>query len=125
VNLSKTTEKAFDSARDASKLIITLSIGIIAFTVTFAKELGGLTPHGFWERFFLIVSWVAFLASAVIGIWPQLAMTEELDPKPPRSEEAKEPTINSVKITYPFRIQIIAFLLGIIAVVCYGAIKTL
>ena len=54
MDLDKTREKAFEYARDCSKLIVTLSTGIVAFTVTFSKELGGLTPAGCLQRFFLV-----------------------------------------------------------------------
>ncbi|PYL55851.1 MAG: hypothetical protein DMF29_00290 [Verrucomicrobia bacterium] len=125
MDLSKTAEKAFESARDTSKQIITLSTGTIAFTVTFSKELSGLTPRGCWQTVFLLASWIAFLTSAVIGIWTQLALTEELEPAVPAAGQPKEPSINSRKITCPFQIQIVAFLVGILTVVIYGAIKIL
>jgi hypothetical protein len=125
MDLSKTTEKAFESASDASKLIITLATGIIAFTVTFSKELGGPTPKGCWQTSFLLASWITLLISAVVGVWTQLALTEAMDPKLAAGQTSTEPTINSGKIKCPFQIQIVTFLLGIIAVVLYGAFKVL
>jgi hypothetical protein len=109
MDFPKTAEKAFDSARDTSKLIITLATGIIAFTVTFSKELGGLTPKGSWQTASLLTAWLALLVSAVIGIWTQLALTEALDPKPAPGEQLGEPTINSRKITCPFQIRSLPF----------------
>ena len=116
-------EKSFDSARESSKLVIALATGVIAFTVTFAKELGGLRPADFLESAALLLAWGSLLVSTVVGVWTQLAITDVLGAAANGGDEG--PTIRSRKIMVPFRWQLIYFLLGIGAMAVYGGLRIL
>jgi hypothetical protein len=114
-------EKAFDNARDTSKLATTLSAGIIAFTVTFSKESGGFQPGASVENIMLALSWVFLLGSSIVGIWTQLAITDSLDPKIKQGDY--QPSIRAKKIIVPFRIQLLSFIGGVLILVVYGAVR--
>src|SRR5215468_10416340 len=64
--------KAFDFAADATKQILTLSTGILALTITFAKDILGAPGH--WSRL-LGWSWILYLISILCGVWTLLALT--------------------------------------------------
>ena len=116
-----TTEKAFANASETSKLLITLSTGIIAFTIAFLDKTAFFKPSSGCEKIILLVSWIIFLASAVVGIWTQLALTDVLEPK--LKVEPFTPTIRSLKVKIPFRIQATTFVAGVIMIVLYGSVK--
>src|SRR5258708_1415065 len=116
-----TTEKAFQYASESSKLLITLSTGIIAFMITFLDKVVFMKPGSMCEKVILIVAWVIFLGSAIVGVWTQLALTDILEPKTKSSQF--KPTIRSRKVKVPFQIQAITFISGIIMIVIYGCLK--
>lgn len=116
-----TTEKAFDFASESSKLLITLSTGVIAFMIAFLDKDASMKPVTDFEKVVLIISWIIFLVSAIVGVWTQLALTNVLEPKVKPSPFS--PTIQNEKIKLPFKIQIISFVLGIAMTVVYGGIK--
>ena len=113
-------DKAFDSVRDTSKLVTTLSAGIIAFTVTFSTELGDFEAGVRAENILLALSWVALLTSSIVGVWTQLGITTVLAPK--EKHDTYQPSIRLMKIEYPFRIQLVSFIVGVLILVVYGAI---
>jgi amino acid transporter len=113
-------EKSFEYASDSSKLLITLATGIIAFTVTFAKEFEA-KPSSRAQAILLLVSWIVLLASAVLGVSTLLAITGELDPPDERKDHV--PSIRDPKIKFPLRLQILTFLIGVILIVVYGGLK--
>ena len=116
-------EKSFDSAGETSKLLITLSTGVIAFcvTVTNIKESDKtlLTPMTSNQKWILVSSWFFLLISIGIGVWTQLAITHVLS----EENNSNPPSAWNRKITVPFQLQIFTFLLGIIAVMIYGTIR--
>ncbi len=113
-------EKSFTSAAEASKLLITLSTGVIAFcvTVTNVKETDKtlLAPSTGYQRFVLISSWVLLLIATGIGVWTQLAITHVLS----EASQSQPPSAWNQKITVPFQLQIVTFLLGVVALTLYG-----
>ena len=115
------TEKSFDFASESSKLLITLSTGIIAFMIAFLDKDANMKPANGDEKFVLLLTWIIFLVSAIVGIWTQLALTDVLEPK--EKTEAYNPTIRDTKIKVPFRLQAISFILGVILTVIYGFVK--
>ncbi|MFT3702133.1 MAG: hypothetical protein QM802_07175 [Agriterribacter sp.] len=115
------TEKAFNFAGESSKLLITLSTGVIAFMIAFLDKDASMKPETTCEKVILIISWIIFLAAAIVGIWTQLGLTNVLEPKV--KPTPFNPTIQNEKIKTPFRIQIILFAVGIMMTVIYGAIK--
>ena len=122
-----TTEKAFQYASEASKMITTLSSGIIALTVTFSKEIGTINLNLTRAGVLLLFSWLFLLGAASCGVWVQLAITQVLEPTEEDLKEVKKkelPTnINRWKIKLPFQIHVGAFILGMICVVIFGLIK--
>jgi hypothetical protein len=116
-------EKSFDLARDTSRLITTLSTAVIAFTVTFAKEIGGLPPSSTLEAIILLLSWASLLLSTVCGILTQLAITQVLDSA--IGKEDRQISVWDIKIKIPFRWQWVAFLIGIAAIAVYGFLRML
>ena len=72
-------KKAFDFCADATKQLITLSTGIVAFTVTFGKDFIGSVPNG--ARVFAYIAWGAHLLSIILGLLVLLALTAQLQPK--------------------------------------------
>jgi hypothetical protein len=115
------TEKAFDFASESSKLLITLSTGVIAFMIAFLDKDSSMKPGTTCEKVILIISWLIFLFSAIVGVWTQLALTNVLEPKP--KPTTFNPTIQEDKIKFPFKIQIILFVLGVAMTVLYGGVK--
>jgi hypothetical protein len=113
-------EKAFEYAGDSSKLLITLATGIIAFTVTFAKEFG-VKPSSMAQGLLLLVTWVVLLVSAAFGVSTLLAITGELEPKV--KSDTHEPSIRDHKITSLLACQIVVFLFGVVLIVIYGGLK--
>lgn len=70
--------KAFDYAQDSAKQMLTLSVGILALTITFFKEFAGGGSAG--SKTLLAVSWVFFLASIIAGILHLYALVGEIAP---------------------------------------------
>jgi hypothetical protein len=122
-NAMDITDKAFQYASETSKLLITLSTGVIAFTVTFIDKQSLFKPdeHNLGQRTILVVSWVLLLAAAIIGIWTQLALTDILEPKV--KVHGYLPSIRNRKVKIPFQLQAIIFIAGIICTVIYGLMK--
>jgi hypothetical protein len=116
-----TTDKSFDLAIDTSKLLITISTGIIALTITFLDKETVMKPESTTEKIILLASWIILLGSVIVGIWTRLAFTDvaDLENKPLNYK----PSINSLKIKFPFQLQAILFVLGVIAIIIYGCVK--
>jgi hypothetical protein len=62
---------------EASKLLITLSTGVIAFCVAVVNVKEGqqtlLTPTTDYQKFGLVASWLLLLIATGGGVWTQLA----------------------------------------------------
>ena len=64
------------SAADSAKQVITLSSGVVALTVTFAKEFKGPgTLTVLWE---LKLAWIFYGLTVLFGVWTLLAITGSL-----------------------------------------------
>jgi hypothetical protein len=114
--MNERRRKAFDFASDTSKQLITLATGIIAITITFAKdllEIGEATALLVW-------AWVVYLFSILSGVWTLMALTGELE----RREEGKEePSIRGGNVTLPATLQILSFCAGTLLIVIFGGIS--
>ena len=115
-----THEKAFEFASETSKLLITLSTGVIAFLIAFLDNEALLKPNSLIDKLAMATSWVLLLGSAIIGVWTQLALTNVLEPNGENKKDGFKQTIQNEKIKVPFKIQIVLFGLGIITTVIYG-----
>ncbi len=120
-DINENQKKAFDFAADFSKQLITLATGILAFTITFAKDSTG-KENG--HRGILIGSWVLYLLSIGCGILTSMALTGNLDPIPDKKTKVKpEPilTITSPNVTLWSKCQILLFLAAIVLSSIYGS----
>jgi hypothetical protein len=120
-------EKAFASVQEVTKLLITLSTGLIAFTVAFSKDfmkaqLGSCIDKALWSA-----ATILLVFSVACGIWTQLGVTTVLAPptgsagKPQISES--EQTIRHKKIKMAFALQLLLFGTGVLLMGFYQMIK--
>lgn len=118
-------DKAFSIATDMVKLLITLSTGVITFTVTFSKDIFGDLSNMkcIW---LLMVSWIIFTLSMVLGFSTLGAMVGTLSKAStePSSDGNNPPNmIYSPNIKRLCCLQIFLFLLGLIIVFILGYIN--
>lgn len=127
-------QKAFDFCADATKQLITISAGIIAFTVTFSKDfVSGVLNT---TKILAFVSWGFHFLSILFGILVLYTLTAQLEPSmkkipdpqdteqtetPPDKMETVEevPSIRKPAAFYSL-LQIVAFLLAILLTIAFG-----
>jgi len=118
-----TGEKSFAGASETSKLLITLSTGVIAFCVTLLNsELSkptALVPITCGQKILLAGSWLVLLLCTGSGIWVQLSITHVLSEAAAKSP----PNVWDMKIRFPYMLQIISFVVGMALLVAYGGWK--
>lgn len=116
-------EKSFASASEASKLLITLATGVIAFCVAVINVKDAdktiLTPISPFQKWSLAISWFSLLVSIGIGVWTQLAITHVLS----EGTETIPTDPWSKKIRCPFVLQIASFVVGILVLVIYSVVR--
>jgi hypothetical protein len=116
-------EKSFASASEASKLLITLGTGVIAFCVAVINVKDAdktiLTPISTFQKWSLAISWFTLVVSIGIGVWTQLAITDVLS----KGTAANPTSPWSLKIRFPFVLQIVSFVLGILGLVIYSVVR--
>ncbi|MCY1719133.1 hypothetical protein OU798_02185 [Prolixibacteraceae bacterium Z1-6] len=118
-------KKAFDYAAESTKLLITLSTGIITITITF---LGDLTSD-FAElvTWPLFVSWILFFLSIILGVATMLSLTGTLLPKNKKltnlEEHEKNLSINDRNITFKSFAQIVTFLFALFFTGVFGVLS--
>jgi hypothetical protein len=116
-------EKSFASAGEASKLLITLATGVIAFCVAVINVKDAdktiLTPISPFQKWSLAISWFTLAISIGIGVWTQLAITDVLS----KGTDATPTSPWSLKIRFPFVLQIASFVLGILGLVIYSVVR--
>jgi len=117
-------EQSFKSAADVSKLLITLSTALIAFCATLvnvtADKAGPLTPASHNQKLLLAMSCALLLAATGVGVWTQLAIADVLANTTP---EKKPASILMGKIIFPFRLQIMSFILGVLFLTLYAIFR--
>lgn len=113
-------KKAFDFAVDATKLLISLSTGIIAVSITFSKDVVQSTPPA--SRRLLFAGWICYLISIAFGVMCVMCMTGNLEPKSPpkHGQSLGEPTIWAPNITRTSAVQIFAFLGGTLLMIIHA-----
>jgi hypothetical protein len=113
-------EKSFNSATEASKLLITLSTAVTAFCVAVvnveSSRPTSLTPVTNWQKALLASSWFVLLLCSGAGIWVQLAITHVLSVVAAN----RTVTIWDKAIRVPYMLQIVTFVLGMALLVAYG-----
>lgn len=110
----------FDYAKEIATQLITLSIGFLALTITFTKELVK-TPLSARSRRCLQGSWALHVVSLCSGIWSLLALTGTLVPGSPNATPAVLTLGTNIRL--PAGVQIVCFIFGTIAMVIYAAIS--
>jgi len=113
-------EKSFASAAETSKLLITLSTGVIAFCVTLLNadltKHTALEPASLGQKVLLAGCWLILLLCTGSGIWVQLSLTHILS----EADEGNPPNVWDIKIRFPYMLQIISFVAGMALLVAYG-----
>ncbi|MDF3071044.1 MAG: hypothetical protein K0R38_6645 [Polyangiaceae bacterium] len=71
--------KAIDIVVELAKQLITLSTGVIAITISLAKDIFAGQTAGLG---YLIASWIAYLFCITFGVWVLMAIAGVLDPLP-------------------------------------------
>ena len=105
---------AFEFARDTTTQLLTLATGVVALTITFAKDfVGGVSPC---LKVLAVGCWVSFLISVLFGLLTLMALTGTLEPA-----GGKHPvSIRGPNVTRPAGLQIAAFFLGLMLAVAFG-----
>ncbi len=99
---------AFDFASKTVTQILGLSSGILALTITFAKEqIAKERPEALLP---LKISWILEILSILFGVWTLMALTGQV-----ASPNVTCPSVWSLKITIPAGIQILCFLGAMVA----------
>ncbi len=76
--MKENQKKSFDFAADTTKQLITLATAIITLTVTFSKDIVGLSID--YPKTLLAWTWGIFIASLFFGIFALMALTGTLQP---------------------------------------------
>jgi outer membrane protein OmpA-like peptidoglycan-associated protein len=113
-------EKGFELVEGVAKLLITLAAAVIAFSVTFSKEIGAFRLETAWDKTTWALALFFMLISVGGGVWTLLALTTVLAPKSPPVGQL---TIRDRRIRFPFGVQIIAFSLSTLFAVLFGLAK--
>ena len=111
-------KKAFDFAGELTKQVITLSTGVIAFTVTFNKDFLKIeTPSrvAFW---FLVLSWSFYLLSILFGIAALMFLTGKLGLGGSQPLE-----IYDAKVRWASGIQLATFFLATLFILIFGLVE--
>lgn len=114
--LDERIKKAFDFYADATKQLITLSTGIIALMITFAKEI--LKTLSGPAKIPLMAALIVYLVSILFGSGTLLNLTGQLEPynkeKVPEDEWTPEtwprPSIHDSRVNRYSKLQIVLFL---------------
>jgi ABC-type Na+ efflux pump permease subunit len=111
--------QGMESLKAASTLtgqLITVSSGLLAFTVTFVEK---FTPKNteIMAPLPLKISWVCFAVSIVLGFWTLMAVTgtlENIDRGTPESNPKRR------NIRIPAMLMVVAFFLGVVFLIAAG-----
>ena len=121
-------KKAFDYASDTAKQIITLSTGILALTITFAKDiLGSISSVA---KVLLMLAWLVYLFSIAFGLITLFTLTGTLDswskcqPPSPGAAPPSPPSIYDPNIARPAKFQILSFLAATFLIFLSGGFST-
>lgn len=121
-------DRAFTIASDMVKLLITLSTGVITFTVTFCKTFLG-SISGVHSIGYLLASWIILVLSMFFGFLTLGAMVGNLSntnksdirtDEKKDSEGEKAGDVYSSNISILESCQMILFIVGVILVFIFG-----
>jgi hypothetical protein len=107
--------KPFDYVQEATKQVLTLSTGVVTITVSFLKDIVSNAPSD--ARTVLYIAWGLYALSILGGIAALLNLAGNVGSAADTdSKGIYEPGIRTSSL-----LQLIAFLLGSIGVVYFGA----
>lgn len=137
LDMKENQKKSFDFAADTTKQLITLSTAIITLTVTFSKDIIGISGNS--PKYLLAWTWGIFIASVCFGILTLMALTGTLQPMPKKEKKKSDVTsenlqaesaidekaiqdisINKGNIKFLSKLQIFTFVIALIMTVIYG-----
>lgn len=107
---------AFEFAKSLAEQLITLAIGIITVTITFAKDITGqrTSEHVNWLR----AAWCIYLMSVLGGIWTLMALTGTL--MPAGGGSVPQSPVFGLNVRFPAGAQIALFFTATCCVLAYG-----
>lgn len=110
-------EKSFEYANESIKLIMSLATGLLAFTITFLKEIiGERESHA---TALLVIGWIFLLFSILFCLWTQFSITGTLNQIATTKDENKL-SINSFNIRLPAISSIVSFFIGLIFLIIFA-----
>jgi hypothetical protein len=115
-------KKAFDAVSDLAKQLITLATGVIAITISFAKDIFGGHTGG---NLLLEVSWLTYLVCIAAGVWVLMAIAGTLDLGKQESGAvpAGDGRVFGGNVRLPAGIQVAAFVLATLLVAVAGIVE--
>jgi hypothetical protein len=121
--IGERTKKAFDFYADATKQLITLSTGMIALMIAFAKDVLQV-PHGL-AKLPLTASLVLYLFSIWFGLETLLNLTGMLQPYSVSKPQNDKPSIYDPKVLKASKKQVSLFIVATGLVVLTFMISTI
>ena len=109
-------QKAYDFAQDSSKLVITLSTGVVAVSITFMTDFAQSASHA--ARIVMAVSWLFYIVSIIFGVMALYTLTGKL-----AGHEHEAVQDGTIKLWAGG--QLLAFVGGIVITVVAGLIALL
>src|SRR5689334_17009239 len=113
-------ELAFQFAKEISTQLITLSMGFLALTITFTKDI--LKPELSPPKSWLIGAWVFHAVAVVFGVMALMGLTGTLMPVIPDGKTLDTLTFDA-NVRWPATAQIMCFALGTVLVVVFAVIS--
>ncbi len=108
------TKDAFDSARDSSKQVLTLTTAVLTLTITFTDKIVGVEELTSADTARLRTAWAIYGLSVLAGIWTLLALTGS-------TGATENVTINDRNIKYPAVAQMLTFSGGTLTFIILAA----
>lgn len=115
--LDNQKEKAFDFCADSAKQLITLATGVIALTITFAKDFVVNVPAG--DKTWAYCAWGTYMLSVLFGIVTLNALTSALEPSSTPQTGTALPSIWGAPSTYSL-FQVSFFMLALFFTLVFG-----
>ena len=106
------TKLAISTSTDSIKQVLTLSAGILTFSVTFSKEIAKGATEG--DQFWLRATWVLLGVAILGGVWALLALTGII------GKQSSALDIYSGNLRLPAAIQMLSFALALISLALFG-----
>lgn len=113
-------QKSFEFALDATKQLIALSTGIIAFMVTFSKDFIAVASYA---KVCAVVAWVFLFLSVISGILSIFAMSGQLDMGDSKTNETHRPSFWEMPVGIWMIAQQVFFVLGVLLTIIFGYVS--